>query len=306
MPPRRAESFVLAIDIGSSSTRSGIFDQVGRPLPDSQAAQSYSIRYSANGGAELSPFVLHKAATHCIAESLNRYERLAKKRRAPILAVSGSAFWHGLLGLDSRGRPITPVYTWADSRSAHAVARLKEVVSESLVHQRTGCRLHASFWPAKLAWLREGQPRLFRRVARWVSPGDWIFRELFHITGSTPSMASGTGLYDRYRNEWDRKICALCGVDPSELPKLVSSEAASPRISNLESHPRIFLPLGDGAASNLGSAAEAPGVVAINVGTSAAVRMVRRKKDEETRESPVWIVRICRGRRSISDRRRGE
>src|SRR3954453_14285900 len=189
MPQRPAESFVLAMDIGSSSTRTGIFDEAGRLLPGSQAAESYSIRYTAEGAAELSPLILRNAARRCMAESLNAYEGLSKKRRAPIKVIAGSAFWHGLLGVDARRRPITPVYTWADSRSAPAASRLKEELSERDVHQRTGCRLHASFWPAKVVWLRKSDPRLFQRVAQWLSPADWIFSELFHITGSSASMA---------------------------------------------------------------------------------------------------------------------
>jgi gluconokinase len=102
-------------------------------------------------------------------------------------------------------------------------------------------------------------------------------------------MASGTGLYDRYRNGWDKKLCSVCGVNPSQLPKLVSSDIARRRIFKLETLPRIFTAIGDGAASNLGSGAEAPGVIAINIGTSAAVRTIRQKEANRIANLPMGL-----------------
>ena len=218
MPQRRAESFVLAIDIGSSSTRSAIFDQRGRPLPDSQAAQSYSIRYSANGGAELSPFDPAQGghALHC--RELEPLRTVSEKTESS----NSRCFWFGFLAWLTRTRFAGPPHHsglylggLALCRRRRAIERNGVRVSRAPTHRVSIAR---QLLAGQARWLREGQPRLFRRVARWVSPGDWVFRELFHITGSSPSMASGTGLYDRYRNEWDRKTCALCGVDPSALP----------------------------------------------------------------------------------------
>ena len=75
-------------------------------------------------------------------------------------------------------------------------ARLREQLDERVIQERTGCMLRASFWPAKLLWLRRTQPKLFRRVARWVSPAEWIFEEIFGVRACSHSMASGTGLYN--------------------------------------------------------------------------------------------------------------
>ena len=126
--------------------------------------------------------------------------------------------------------------------------------------------LRASFWPAKLAWLRRTEPRLFRRVARWVSPAEWVFEQIFGARGCSHSMASGTGLYDLSRRDWDGELTEFFGLTNKQLGSLGDQ---------LESNSKkIFPAVGDGAAGNLGSGATRPGLVAINVGTSAAVRTV--------------------------------
>ena len=75
---------VLAIDIGSSSTRTALFNQQGRLVPGTTAQRKYSLRYTADGGAELSPVALQRAVRACFRETL--------QSSPTILAVAGSAF----------------------------------------------------------------------------------------------------------------------------------------------------------------------------------------------------------------------
>ncbi len=239
--------------------RTALFDQKAQRLPRSNAHQVYRVRHSAGRGAELDPQVLLRATRKCLAHT----RRLTK---APVAAVGGSGFWHSLLGLDRSGQPLTPIFTWADARCADDAAALREKFDERAIQQRTGCMLRASFWPAKLLWLRRTRPQVFRRVARWVSPAEWIFEQVFDVRACSHSMASGTGLYNFARRDWDDELLQLCGLTSAQLNPLGDEVEQD----NLTIYPAI----GDGAASNLGSGASARGIVAINVGTSAAVRTI--------------------------------
>ena len=291
MSKGRSDFLVLAVDMGSSSTRTAIFDQDARRLPQTDAAEHYSIRYTADGGAELSPIILRRAVARCIATTLHAQRQTRRGPHAPVAALAASSFWHGLLGLDRKWKPITPIYTWADARAAEAARQLRKNLSEREVHARTGCMLHASFWPAKLIWLRKSQPNLFRQVARWVSPVDWVFHELFGTTVSSASMASGTGLYNLRLTAWDKKLCAACHLHPNQLLDLSTWTDANPAGRHLRVPSRIFTPIGDGAAGNLGSGADCQGVFAINVGTSAAVRVVQSNGGRTSQKLPLGLFR---------------
>jgi gluconokinase len=269
MRHRAPEFFVLAMDIGSSSARSAVFDKNGRPVPGTEARRQYALEYSADGAAELSPHTLRPAVEASLRKSL----REARSRK-PIIAVAACSFWHGLLGLDGKGRPLTPIFTWADSRCAPDAARLREELDERLIHGQTGCMLRASFWPAKLRWLRRTNRRLFQKVHRWVSPADWIFKEIFGVAGTSHSMASATGLYDLRSRTWHAEMCEACEISPRALDELTDHPTGAPSGFSEIKEARIFQAIGDGAAGNLGCGAEARGRVAINVGTSAAVRIM--------------------------------
>ena len=280
---RRAPEFlVLAIDIGSSSTRSALFDDKARMVNGTEARREYAVQYSADGGAELSPLKLRQAARNCVRETLEAH-RASRFRRIPVVGVGGSAFWHSLLGLDANNRPLTPIFTWADSRCARDAIQLREQFDERKTHAETGCMLRASFWPAKLRWLRRTNRQLFRKVVRWVSPADWIFEEVFGIGTSSPSMASGTGLYDLRTKRWHEDLRQACEIGVEKLPVIAEASQRATSFPGLR-EAQVFSALGDGAASNLGCGADGGGRIAINLGTSAAVRMM---ESQRTTRSPI-------------------
>jgi gluconokinase len=265
---------VLAIDIGSSSLRTAFFTETGIRLIETTAARKYSVRYGNDGAAELDPRELLRAARSCLRAT-------TRGRKNRISAVAGSAIWHSLLGVDRRGEPLTPVYTWADSRSAADARALRAKLRERDVQLRTGCMLRAPYWPAKLRWLRRTNGTLFRRVARWTSPGAWLFAQLFDANATSHSMASGTGLYNLERAAWDTELCGLCDVRVDQLDVINDRCLTSSGV--------VFPALGDGAASNLGSGADRPGHFAINIGTSAAVRTIESRG--ATRGIPAGLFR---------------
>ncbi len=267
-------ALVLALDLGSSSVRTALFGTDGRRLLPSTASGKYSIAYSAAGGAELLPSVVLREARRCLGRTLRWQAQSAG--RSEIVAVAGSGFWHGLMALDLERKPITPIYTWADSRSTEEAAALRQRWEESEIQRRTGCMIRAPYWPAKLRWLRRASPALYARAAYWLSPPAWIFGELFGQDATSHSMASGTGLYHLQLGTWDPQLCRTCHVRPAQLGQIADQlTVRDSSFSALVGLP-LFPALGDGAASNLGSGAEGHDRIAINVGTSAAARRILR------------------------------
>jgi len=269
MAAKPAAPLIFTFDIGTSSLRTALVDGRGRRLAQTTAQESYPLRVTADGGAELSPAILNRAARKCIARTLAVH-------RGPISGVAASCFWHSLIGTDEGNRPLTPIYTWMDSRCRADAATLRADLSERAIHARTGCMLRASYWPAKLAWIRRVDRSLFARVGRWMSPAEWLYREFTGQAQCGLSMASGTGLLNAHTLAWDDALLDRLHLTPAHLNELTEA-AAEPAHSSFPplAAARWYPALGDGAASNLGSGATRPGLAAINVGTSAALRVMR-------------------------------
>jgi gluconokinase len=110
-----------------------------------------------------------------------------------------------------------------------------------------------------------------------------MFEKIFGAAGTSRSMASATGLYDLRTKSWHNELCRACRIDREQLDVICeSSDRSQTDFPELRGAP-VFNPIGDGAAGNLGSDAVAAGRVAINVGTSAAVRLLRMENDRGPR-----------------------
>lgn len=266
---------ILAIDVGSSSTRASAYDDAGQAVAGMFHQVPYEPVVGHDGTVEHDPQQLLAAIATCV-DAVH-----AGRPGREIHAVGVTTFWHGLLGFDRDGRPATPVYMWGDTRSAPDARLLRESLDDEALHARTGCHLHTSYWPAKLRWLARERPAETGRVARWGSVGELLELALFGRSGTSVSMASGTGLFDQDRAQWDGEALAAAGVDPERLFPLADRTEGrrglrpewGSRWPALRTVP-WFPAVGDGAASNVGSDCTDPTVMALNVGTSAALRVL--------------------------------
>jgi gluconokinase len=110
-----------------------------------------------------------------------------------------SCFAHSLVAVDGDWNALTPILGWRDTRSASAAESLARRLDAAAVHARTGAFLHPSYWPAKLAWLAETDPDVFRNAAWFVSFADY----LRGTPETSLSMASSSGLLDLATQDWD-------------------------------------------------------------------------------------------------------
>jgi gluconokinase len=224
------------------------------------------------------------------------------RRAGQVAGVALSTFWHTVLGVGAGGRARTPVYSWADTRSAAAVEALRARVDEKAYHARTGCVLHTSYLPARLRWLAAADPGAFAASRTFMSFGEYLYLRLFGQTRCSISMASGTGLLDQHRQTWDGPILEAIGLGPERLAPLGDLEDA---LSGLRPEwagrwPALarvpWLPaLGDGACSNVGAGCTGPDRIALMVGTSAAMR-VCWPTEQVTIPPGLWCYRVDRRR----------
>src|SRR5438477_2814245 len=281
IPLREATApLVIAVDIGTSGLRSFLSDSRGRPIARAIAHRDRPLRVSNDGEATVDPDERVRATADAIDETV----AAAGKRAADIAVVAVCAFWHSVMGVDTRGRPTTPVLTWADTRARDAAAALRRELDPVATHARTGCTIHASYLPAKLRYLRDAAPDAFGRTAKWLSLGEYLYFRLFGGTRAAHGPASATGIYDQARRAWDDRLLAHLGVGESALSQISDEPQQGLRPSFARRWPVLarvpWVPaIGDGACSNLGAGAISRDRAALFLGTSGAIRVLYATDD---------------------------
>jgi gluconokinase len=267
-----ADARVLALDLGTSSVRALVFDERGAALPDVLARRPTRLDITDDGKAELDPDAVVAAVGECLDELAGRGELDAVEH------VATSCAWHSVIALDGDGRRRTGALTWADTRAAPLVAGLRSRADLDHLHAVTGTRPHTLYWTVKLPWLaRELSPA----PARYLGLAEYVTGALLGDPSASASMASGTGLLDLAAGAWDGQALELAGVDERALPAVAGNGWTGqlgpggarrwPALAGATWHPVT----GDGAASNVGAGCLSADRVAINIGTSAAIRAVQ-------------------------------
>src|SRR5262249_48618832 len=113
---------ILTLDVGSSSVRSLLYDEHARQIPGCSSQLPYEVTTTADGGVEVDVEQLASLAIRSLTE-IHGQIRAAGWRAE---AVACCTFWHSVLGVDSSGRPATPVIHVFDTRSTGAARKLAE------------------------------------------------------------------------------------------------------------------------------------------------------------------------------------
>ena len=291
--------YILNLDLGTSSARALLWDENAEEVKEARVQISYHMDTDYSGGVSITMERLQGI----IEEVLDKAHAYLIAHRIEVAAVGITSFWHSCVGVaPDHLSAVTPLYSWADTRPAPYALELAKLYDTESMHQRTGCMPHPSYYPARLLWLRDTQPDLFRNVATWVSPCDFLFSRWFGSKKplTSVSMASGTGLMNQQSCKWDTEILTVLALTEDHLPEIVLSGYESSmglvseyatRWSCLKDVP--FLPaIGDGACGNIGSGGTDPTRFCINLGTSGAMRAVCRDEDIHEIPAGLWRYRV--------------
>jgi gluconokinase len=291
-------ALIASLDVGTSSVRTLLFDVTGAQQRGFGKQSTYQIQTTPDGGVAGDPALLLNL---CVETLDTLHGQMQAKGLTPV-AIGMDTFWHSFLGVDKNGLPTTPLIHLFDTRSTQEAAELERELDGKRIHQLTGCRLHPSYWPAKLLWLSKNRKQEFDSTDRWISLGEYAFLQFFGTATASTSMVSGSGLWNQLKNDYEDEILAKLRVSRTQLaaPDTMDGPATKligpyrekwPLFDNIPWYPA----LGDGACNNIGSGCTTAKEFALMVGTSGAMRAVI---ESDTVQIPdgLWCYRVDRKR----------
>src|SRR5512136_59474 len=215
-------TLLLGIDSGTQSTKVLVVDaRDGKVL--ASAAQEYGLIPNLPPGAkEQHPHTWRDATAAAIRRAL----RQAKATAAEVKAIGVSGQQHGFVPLDKDGQVIRPAKLWCDTSTA---AECDEITARLGGLKQTiralGNAVLPGFTASKILWLKQHEPKNYRRLATALLPHDYLN---FWLTGEKTMEygdASGTALLDVRKRKWSGAV--LDAIDPElsgKLPPLMPSD----------------------------------------------------------------------------------
>jgi gluconokinase len=288
--------YVLAVDIGTSSVKAGLFDSYARSVAGTETTIPHSQTVASDGTSEEDADQIRSAVESAIESVLGKASGLTSQ----IVGVGFDCMASTVLGVDSAGNPLTPVYTYADTRSAPDVDRLREELDLPVVYDRTGVIQHTSYLPGRIRWLQRTQPEITKQIDLYVDLSTYMFSKWFgrQDVKSSYCVASWSGLLNRHELTWDQGLLDHLGIDELNLPEIAPWSDSEQGLANeyrnrwpaLAELP-FFLSVGDGAAVSVGSGCVDESRVAITVGTTGAMRVLSQRPAPDVPQG-LWAYQL--------------
>jgi glycerol kinase len=227
--------FLLALDQGTSSSRSIVFDTLGRIV--AMAQREFFQLFPRPGWVEHDPMEIWNTQLATAREALAK----AGVSAAEIAAIGitnqreTTLVWNR-----STGEPLCNAIVWQDRRTEPDCAVLRERGCEAMVRDKTGLVIDAYFSGTKLKWILDNHPGARHAASRgelaFGTVDTWLAWQLAGgaVHATDVSNASRTMLFNIHGNEWDEELLAMLDIPREVLPAVHPS-------SHLYGHTRADL-----------------------------------------------------------------
>ena len=275
--PARSARLVLALDQGTTSSRSILFDHTGSPVATAQ--REFRQYFPQPGWVEHDPLEIWSTQQATITEVLAQ----ARASAADLAAIGITNQRETCLIWErASGRPLAPAIVWQDRRTTPMCEQLQAQGLEADVSRRTGLRLDPYFSATKLRWLLDTVPHARARAERgelaFGTIDSWLIFQLTghraHVTDLTN--ASRTLLLDLASARWSEPMLELFDIPPACLPTLTASSLSAREAPQAQIGGRdvpITGIVGDQQAALFGQACFRPGTAKNTYGTGCFVLM---------------------------------
>ncbi|WP_395108144.1 FGGY family carbohydrate kinase [Actinomadura sp. SCN-SB] len=269
------ESFVLAVDQGTSATKALLVDPAGEVA--AQASTPVGIRHPGPGRVEQDAVELLESVQAAIAACL------AQVAPTSVAGIGLSTQRESVVLWESTtGKPAAPLVSWQDQRGAARAAELTGAGHAELVRHRTGLPLDPMFSALKMAALLDeydpGQGRAGRGELRIGTVDAWLLSCLTGVFATEIGNASRTQLLDLRTGDWDPELLELFDIPRAALPEVVASTGpfgtTGRLLSPLPAGVPVLAVLGDSHAALFAHAGWRRGVVKATYGTGSSVMTV--------------------------------
>jgi xylulokinase len=265
-------TYVLGIDIGTSGTKTILFDEKGVAI--SNAFKDYPLYQPETGWAEQNPEDWWEAVVFTISSVI-------RKSNVPIADIKGiglSGQMHGLVLLDTEGKVLRPSIIWCDQRTTVECQEITKAVGAERLIEITANPALTGFTASKVMWVKKHEPEIFEKTYKILLPKDYI---RFMLTGefcTEVSDASGMQLLDVPSRNWSDEVLEKLNINKSLLAKVYESQEVTgvvnktaAMLTGLKEGTKVVGGAGDQAAGAIGNGIVRPGAVSSSLGTSGVV-----------------------------------
>jgi autoinducer 2 (AI-2) kinase len=222
------KKYVMAIDAGTGSVRSIIFDENFNQISVAQHEWTHKEDPSYEGAID---FDVEKNAT-LMLDTICECIKKSGINGQDIIAISTTSMREAFVLYDEYEKEIWAVSN-VDARSSKEVDELKKL-SENIeedIYNISGQTFALGAIP-RLLWVKNNIPDIYKKTKSITMLNDWIVHCLTGILSTEPSNSSTTGILDTNKRNWDMSILEKCNLKKDMYPPIYESSTPVGKITS--------------------------------------------------------------------------
>jgi xylulokinase len=202
-------AYVLGIDVSTTATKALLLDGQGQVV--AVAATEYPFDTPHPLWSEQDPAVWWYAAIQSIRQVLAQ----SRIDPAAVAAVGLTGQMHGLVLLDQAGAVLRPAILWNDQRTGAQCDAIRARIGKTEFIRITGNDALTGFTAPKILWVRDEEPEIFARAAKFLLPKDYLRYRLTGDLATDRAGAAGTVLFDLRTRDWSYDLLEMLELPAS-------------------------------------------------------------------------------------------
>jgi xylulokinase len=290
--------YVMAYDLGTGGLKTSLFDEQGfSVVSDFKQIETY---YLAPEFREQKPMDWWKAVVSSTKDLLAK----TNVNVSDIVAAAVSGHSLGVVPIARDGSLASEyVPIWTDGRAPRQAKDIFREVNEEEWYMKTGNGFPAHLYSAfKIRWYKENKPELYSKVQTFIGTKDYLNYRLTGVLSTDYSYASGSGVYDLIKCDYDQDYIRRFGLRPEDFPPLRESKDIIGKIKpgaakelGLPEHLLIAAGGVDNACMAAGAGCVEDGMAYTSLGTSAWIAVSSRKPVLNFRTKPFVFGHLIKG-----------
>ena len=291
------ETFILAVDQGTSATKTVVFDTHVRIV--AQAVEPLKSYFPQPGFVEQEPLEIYQNVLASVKECLNQYRKAVSDDITMIKTCGISNQRETFLLWDHSGQPLSNAVVWQCKRSVEICSRLKQMDLEKEVNNRTGLIIDPYFSGTKIIWLYENDQRIKNAIdsgkAYFGTIDTWL---LFKLTKGKSyctdyTNASRTLFFNINDLQWDKYLLDKFNLQNLNLPQAQPSSypyGESDFEGLFPDKINISAMIGDSHAAAFGEGCFSSGTAKATMGTGSSILLNTGSKRIQSENGMVTTI----------------
>lgn len=209
-------TYLIAIDVGTSSTKTALRDAGGRLLAEASAA--YPVQRPHSGWAEMDVEAWWRAVCQTVRQVVQQTGIDPREVRG--IGVDGVSWT--LIPVDRELNPLFPAMIWLDRRAEAEAAWLRAQPEADEWVSLVANPLDAAYVTPKLLWLRSHHPEIFYQADKFLNSTGFIVARMTGALTCDVTQAYAYHFYDMRQSCWDARAAQKLGIPLEKMPELVS------------------------------------------------------------------------------------